>query len=93
MNEKRETERRMLRDLVADRVEVRWERFEAEHPHLAAAIDRVRLVDSTVERLSADPEFRRAMDQAARDEAVMDAVGRITKEVARWVDRAMGLVL
>ncbi|MEE9212265.1 MAG: hypothetical protein V3U29_06390 [Phycisphaeraceae bacterium] len=80
-----------LRDLIADRVNGRWEQWAAAHPNLAAAIDRTRLVDSTIEHLRSDPEFVAAMRQADLDENKLAAAARVLEQLERWVGRVLPL--
>lgn len=90
MNDRTDVEMRMLRGLVARRIDRRWEAFAADHPRLAESIERVRLVDSTARRLAEDPAYQRAMDAAGRDEAVLAAAVELMEVVERWVERAVG---
>jgi len=81
-----------LRDLVARRLDVGWERFAEDHPHLAAAIERVTLIDTTVQRLVDDPAYQAAMEAAGHDEAVLAAAAQIAEVVDQWVGRALRLL-
>lgn len=78
-----------LRDLVVHQVETDWPRFAAEHPNLAAAVDRVSLVETAVKRLRDDPAFVAAMERAAVDGATLEAM----RHVRRWVERAVAAAL
>jgi hypothetical protein len=80
-----------LRDLVAHRLEAAMRDLHKTHPHLAAAINRITLIDTTVRRLEDDPEYRRAMDQAARDEAFLHASARLIALIDRAIVTVMGL--
>jgi len=80
-----------VRDLVSRRLNKRWERFAKEHPHLAASIEPMKLVDVTVERLAEDPEYRRAMETAGRDEAVLAAASQLVEIIDSALDRTLGL--
>lgn len=62
------TARTPLRDLVESKLDEHWLTWAAKHPHLAAAIDRTRLVDTAVERLRDDETFIKALRQIDRDE-------------------------
>lgn len=86
-----EWQTRALREMIAERVGVRWEQFASEHPNLAAAIERTRLVETGVRQLERDPAYQRAMEAAGRDEAVLAAAARLVGEVDKWVARTMGL--
>lgn len=70
---------------------IKWEAFAADHPHLAASIERVRLIESTVERLTDDPAYRAALDAAGRDDAVLESASALLGLIETWVDRALGL--
>jgi hypothetical protein len=78
-----------LRDLIADRVGQRWETWSAAHPHLAAAIDRVRLVESAVARLRDDPEFTQAWAQAQVDEDKLGATLKLITLAERLIARLL----
>ncbi|MFA7235878.1 MAG: hypothetical protein WC058_03350 [Phycisphaeraceae bacterium] len=80
-----------LRQLVQRQVDIRWDDFAREHPHLAAAVDRSVLIDSAVRRLADDPAYRAAMDQAAKDEATMAVGAKVVERVETWVTRLLGL--
>lgn len=86
-----ETTQTSLRQLVQQQVDVKWEDFAQKHPHLAAAVDRSTLIDSTVERLADDPAYRAAMDQAAKDEAAGTVGAKVVELVETWVTRLLGL--
>jgi len=75
----------MLRDVVEERLNRRWSAFAEAHPHLAAVIDRTRLVESAVESLRQDPAFIAAMRDADLDEAKLAAA-------MRALDRAEAVV-
>ncbi|MCC7408784.1 MAG: hypothetical protein IT442_11980 [Phycisphaeraceae bacterium] len=76
-----------LRDVVSQKLAVRWEAWSADHPHLAAAVDRMKLIDSSVQSLRDDAEFREAMRQADLDEAKLAAAARVLEKVEGWVTR------
>ena len=80
-----------LRSLIAERVDAPLADFARRFPHLAAAINRVALIESTVSRLADDPEYRRTMEQSAADGAVLDAAARIKAIIDRAIARALGL--
>ncbi len=75
----------MLRDLVAARVEGRWTQWAQEHPHLAEAIDRTRLVEVAVTRLRDDEQFKAAMRQADLDERTINHALVILAQVERLI--------
>lgn len=54
-----------LRELLDDDLDQHWVAWSAQHPHLAHAIDRVRLLDTAVDSLRQDPEFSAALRRAA----------------------------
>ena len=57
-----------LRDLIQSKVDEHWLTWAHQHPHLAEAIDRTRLIDTTVDRLRDDPEFINAIQRCGLDE-------------------------
>lgn len=82
---------RALQEIVADRVGMRWERFVSEHPNLAGAIERVRLIEHGVRELEKDPAYREALEAAGRDEAALAAAARLVGAVDKWVGRTLGI--
>lgn len=66
-----------LRDLVSDDLDQHWVAWSSQHPHLAAAIDRVRLVDAAVDSLRTDPAFAAALRRADLDEHRLGQAARI----------------
>lgn len=78
-----------LRDLVAGRIDGRWDAWAKRHSHLAAAIDRTQLVESTVRRLRDDPAFAKALRRAEID---ADRLGEVAQVLA-MVESAVGRVL
>ena len=80
-----------LRDLVAGRIDIRWDAWVKAHPHLASAIDRVRLTESAVARLRDDPAFVRALAEAQADGNKLEGAVRLVELVERWVGRLMPL--
>ena len=80
-----------LRDLVAERLDRHYLAWAADHPHLARAIDRVQLVDTTVTRLRDDPEFVAAMRDADLDEHRLARAAKALEVVERWATRVVTL--
>lgn len=80
-----------LRDLLTDRIGLKWDEFSREHPGLAASIDRVQLIESTVTRLADDPQYQRAMELAGQDEALLGASAEVVAIVEVWARRALAL--
>ncbi|MCE9590155.1 MAG: hypothetical protein K8S99_06490 [Planctomycetes bacterium] len=78
-----------LRDLVEKQLGRLWEEWSREHPHLAAAIDRVRLIESTVERLRDDPQFQQAVARAAADNTRLDAVEGVVGLIEGLISRVL----
>lgn len=80
-----------LRTLVGNRIDVRWSDFAQRHPHLAEAIDRVRLTDSAVKLLSEDPEFLEAMRQADLSEAQLGTAAGLLERAEKVVRRLLAI--
>lgn len=81
---------RLLQEIVAERVGMRWEQFAAEHPNLAAAVERVRLIEHGVRQIERQEVYRQAMEAAGRDEAVLAAAARLVQAIDTWVGRTIG---
>lgn len=80
-------ETKLLRTIVEQKLNVQWSDFTARHPHLAGAIDRTRLVETTVEQLRDSDEYRDALRQAAVDESAMVEALRLIDVIDRLVMR------
>lgn len=74
-----------LRSLIESRINIRWTEWSKRHPHLAEAIDRVRLTETVVERIQEDPDFIAAMREADLDEADLN-------KATGLLDRADGMI-
>ncbi len=81
-----------LKDLVRQRIDVQWDDWSHRHPNLAAAIDRVQLADSVVDRLRDDPAYVSAMQDASLDENQLLAAIRVLETIERLVKLAMPLL-
>lgn len=75
--------RQTLRQLVGDQLTRDWTAFAAAHPALAAALDRITLVDAAVESLAADPAFVEAIANLGHDAARLREVEWVLERVAR----------
>lgn len=78
-----------LRDLIQSKVDEHWLTWAHQHPHLAEAIDRTRLIDTTVDRLRDDPEFIDAIRRCGLDEHQLAQAAN----VLNLADRLLGQVL
>ncbi len=85
------TATRLLREVVAARLDENWAQFERMHPHLAAAIERTRLIESTVHRIAADPAYGQAVEAAAKDEAAAELLGKLSAIADRWLRIILGI--
>jgi len=74
-----------LRDLVEQRIDQPWSQWAAQHPHLAAAIDRERLINGTVEQIESDPAYQQALALAEVDEQRLRDAARLLALVERVV--------
>lgn len=82
---------KQLKDIVAAQLQIHWTQFQREHPQLAAAIERTRLIESTVARITDDPQYQHAMRLAAQDEGMQETVEKLTDLADRWLRGALGL--
>ena len=80
-----------LREMIAHRLDAPLADFARQHPHLAAAIHRVTLIELAVRNVSDDPEYRRVMEQAAVDSATLDTTARIGALIDRCLARLLGI--
>jgi len=78
-----------LQSLIQDKIDGRWSEWSARHPHLAAAIDRTRLAESTTTLLREDPEYIEAMRLADLDEARLAAAATILDRANKIIKQAL----
>ncbi len=78
-----------LRELVSARIHQRFDDWAKEHPHLARAIDRTKMIESAVTRLRDDPEFQQALREADLNEQQLMLASRALEVVERWVRRVL----
>jgi len=78
-----------LSTLIGEKIDVRWSDWAPKHPHLAEAIDRVRLIESTVKLLRNDPEFVAAMREADLDEAGLIKASRLLEQAEVFIHRLL----
>ena len=82
---------RDLHSLVGDKIDVLWSDWSTRHPHLARAIDRTRLVESTVQRVREDPAFIQAMRDADLDEAKLNLAACVLERASQLISEALPL--
>lgn len=75
----------LLRDVIAEQLDQQWSAWAHDHPHLAAAIDRTRLIDTATARLRDDPAFNEALRRANLDEARLAEAARVLDLAKHWV--------
>lgn len=78
-----------LRDTIEKQLNLQWHQWAQAHPNLAAAIDRARLVESTMQQVRNDPAFQQAMRQADLDEAKLAAAMRVLERLEQAVRRVL----
>jgi hypothetical protein len=75
-----------LKEEVRRAIDASWPQFQADHPHLAAAIDQEILLSEATRSISEDPEFAAAMQQAQAAGIIAaglgDVIGNLTR---RWL--------
>jgi len=82
---------RDLHSVIQDRINVRWSDWATRHPHLAAAIDRTMLVESTTALLREDPDYIEAMRSADLDEARLVMAANILERANTIIQEALPL--
>ena len=82
---------RNLHSLVNEKINLRWSDWATRHPQLASAIDRTRLVESTVALLREDPKFMSAMREADLDEARLAAAANLIDRANQIIREALPL--
>ena len=78
-----------LRTVISEKIDLRWSDWSQRHPHLAEAIDRVKLVESAVTLLSEDPEFIRAMREADLSEAQLGVASELLDRAEQAIRRLL----
>ncbi len=76
-----------LNTIISEKIDIRWSDWAPKHPHLAEAIDRVRLTESTVSLLRDDPGFIAAMREADLDEAGLIKASRLLEHADNLIRR------
>ncbi len=69
----------LVRQTVAKAVEQAYEGWAAQHPSLAAVIDRVVIGDRVVESLRDSEEYRQAVAAYHRGTSELDLLNRLTE--------------
>jgi hypothetical protein len=78
-------------DLVREAIDDEWSAFEHRHPHLAACLDRDRLIISAARSLASNPEYQAAMEHAtAVGSPATSAAGIVRTFVADFLRRLVG---
>jgi hypothetical protein len=54
-----------VKDQVREAVGIEWPAFEARHPNLAGLLDQEAVIEQAASQLADDPEYKKAMDEAA----------------------------
>jgi hypothetical protein len=54
-----------VKDQVREAVGMEWAAFEARHPNLAGLLDQEAVIEQAASQLADDPEYKKAMDEAA----------------------------
>lgn len=54
-----------VKDQVREAVGMEWPVFEARHPNLAGLLDQDAVIEQAASQLADDPEYKKAMDEAA----------------------------
>lgn len=82
---------RVLRSVVESRLNQLWPSFANQHPHLAAAIDRVVLTQRVVADLTADAQVRHILEQAAIEQSDIERAMRVLSRIDDVVLRTVRL--
>ena len=80
-----------LRELIAADLDQHWIAWSAQHPHLAAAIDRIQLLDAAVVSLRDDAGFNEALRRARLDEYRLAQAARVLTLVRKHLTRLLPL--
>jgi hypothetical protein len=79
-----------VKDQVTQAVNMEWPAFEARHPNLAGLIDQTAVVERATAQLADDPEYRKAMDEAAAAGIGAEAATHLARTfVHDWMARLL----
>ncbi len=78
-----------LRAVVSLELDRHLQGWAERHPHLAAAIDRVQLIELAVASLRDEPAFLEAMRRADLDEHRLAEAARLLRLAEGWIGRAL----
>ena len=75
---------------VTQAVDMEWPAFEARHPNLAGLLDPAAVTERAVATIADDPEYRRAMNEAAALGMGDEAAAHLARTfVHDWMARLM----
>jgi hypothetical protein len=79
-----------VKDHVSQAVGMEWPAFEARHPNLAGLMDQAAVVERATAQLADDPEYRRAMAEAAAAGMGAEAATHLARTfVHDWMARLL----
>jgi len=79
-----------VKDQVLQAVNMEWPAFEARHPNLAGLLDQSAVVERATAHLADDPEYKRAMDEAAAAGMGAQAAAHLARTfVHDWMARLL----
>ncbi|MBS3734471.1 MAG: hypothetical protein KGY99_06040 [Phycisphaerae bacterium] len=79
----------LVRHAVEQAVGEAFDAWAAEHPSLAAVIDRIAVTDRSVASLRKTDAYRRAVAAFYRDRSELDLVGRLTDAAGQILRRVL----
>jgi hypothetical protein len=78
------------RELVRQAVGMEWETFAARHPKLAGVLDRDNIIQAAQTELADDPEYQRAMTEAAAAGMGAAALSHVVRSFVKdWLARLL----
>jgi hypothetical protein len=80
-----------INEIVAAAVGGTFDEWAAEHPSLAAVIDRIRLTDQTVESLRSTDGYRQAIAAYHRDQNELSLLGELAELAGPILRGILGL--
>ncbi len=79
-----------IRKQVEEAAGLEWAQFEARHPALAAVLDQDLVIQVTTARLADDPDFQKALNDAAAAGLGAQALRDLLRgEVRMWLEKLL----
>ncbi|WP_432798407.1 hypothetical protein [Poriferisphaera sp. WC338] len=77
--------RQQLKELVSERLNLSWDTWAARHPHLAQAIDQIRLIEQSVKLIEEDEHYQSLIAELEIDKRTLNQMADVIKRIDQVV--------